>query len=64
MDCGGLGKPETLGEALLDLLERRSLEVFLANAGTDFASLIEAFVKREKRGAPSPGPWPWPTRRP
>ena len=56
MDCGGLGKPETLGEALLDLLERRSLEVFLANAGTDFASLIEAFVKREKRGAPIPRP--------
>ena len=56
MDRSGLPEPETLGEVLLDILEGRGLEVFLANAGTDFASLIEAFVKRKKRGVKTPRP--------
>jgi acetolactate synthase-1/2/3 large subunit len=42
--------PETTAEAYLELLKDRGLEVFLGNAGTDFASLVEAFARFETEG--------------
>src|SRR5688500_16121532 len=36
---------ETTAEAYLELLKDRGIEVFLGNAGTDFASLVEAFAR-------------------
>ena len=47
---------ETLADELLELLAQRGVELFLANPGTDFASLIEGFAKRGKRGLPYPKP--------
>jgi acetolactate synthase-1/2/3 large subunit len=47
---------ETLADRLLELLAQRGVELFLANPGTDFASLIEGFAKREKRGLRYPKP--------
>jgi acetolactate synthase I/II/III large subunit len=43
--------PETTAEAYLELLRDRGIEVFLGNAGTDFASLVEAFARFEAEGA-------------
>src|SRR5438477_3840679 len=48
--------PETTAEAYLELLEDRGIDVFLGNAGTDFASLVEAFAKFEAQGTPGPRP--------
>ena len=42
--------PETAAEAYLELLKDRGIEVFLGNAGTDFASLVEAFAKLDGQG--------------
>ena len=36
--------PDTTAEAYLELLKDRGIDVFLGNAGTDFASLVEAFA--------------------
>ena len=47
---------ETLADALLELLAQRGVELFLANPGTDFVSLIDGFAKREQRGLPYPKP--------
>jgi acetolactate synthase I/II/III large subunit len=47
---------ETTAEAYLALLKDRGLEVFLGNAGTDFASLVEAFARFEADGRPAPRP--------
>ena len=37
---------ESTAEAYLELLAARGVEYFFANAGTDFAPLIEAYAKR------------------
>src|SRR6266404_2800340 len=43
---------ETTAEAYLELLKDRGIDVFLGNAGTDFASLVEAFARFEAEGRP------------
>jgi acetolactate synthase-1/2/3 large subunit len=48
--------PETTAEAYLELLKDRGIDVFLGNAGTDFASLVEAFARFEAEGRPAPRP--------
>ncbi len=47
---------ETVAQAYLELLRERGVEYFLANAGTDFASLVDAFAKfhAERKVAPRP----------
>ncbi len=47
---------ETVAQALLEVLRERGVEYFLANAGTDFASLVDAFAKlgAEHRLTPRP----------
>ncbi len=47
---------ETVAQAYLELLRERGVEHFLANAGTDFASLVDAFAKfrAERKTAPRP----------
>jgi acetolactate synthase-1/2/3 large subunit len=47
---------ETVAQALLEVLRERGVEHFLANAGTDFASLVDAFARlaAEDRFAPRP----------
>jgi acetolactate synthase I/II/III large subunit len=49
-------KAETTAEAYLELLKDRGIDVFLGNAGTDFASLVEAFARLapERGRAPRP----------
>ena len=47
---------ETLADALLELLAQRGVELFLANAGTDFVSVIDGFAKRENKGLMYPKP--------
>src|SRR5215470_16615745 len=49
-------KTETTAEAYLELLKDRGIDVFLGNAGTDFASLVDAFA----RFAAEPGRAPRP----
>ncbi len=48
--------PETTAEAYLELLKDRGIDVFLGNAGTDFASLVEAFARFESEGRRAPRP--------
>src|SRR2546428_5116506 len=48
--------PETTAEAYLELLKDRGIDVFLGNAGTDFASLVEAFARFETEGSRAPRP--------
>ncbi len=47
---------ESTADAYLELLAARGVEYFFANAGTDFAPLIEAFAKRAAAGQPVPKP--------
>lgn len=47
---------ENVAQAYLELLERRGIEYFLGNAGTDFASIEDAFVRRQKEGKTTPRP--------
>jgi acetolactate synthase-1/2/3 large subunit len=47
---------ETVAQAYLDLLEDRGVEFFLANAGTDFAPLVDAFARRHAQGRRQPRP--------
>jgi acetolactate synthase I/II/III large subunit len=49
-------EPATAAEAYLHLLKDRGIEIFLGNAGTDFASLVEAFARFEAEGQPGPRP--------
>jgi acetolactate synthase-1/2/3 large subunit len=49
-------KVETVAQAYLELLEDRGVEFFLANAGTDFAPLVDAFARRHAEGRGSPRP--------
>jgi len=48
--------PVTTAEAYLELLADRGIDVFLGNAGTDFASLVEAFARAEAEGGRAPRP--------
>jgi acetolactate synthase-1/2/3 large subunit len=47
---------ESTAEAYLELLAARGVEYLFANAGTDFAPLIEAWAKRLAQGAALPKP--------
>jgi acetolactate synthase-1/2/3 large subunit len=47
---------ENTGQAYLELLRERGIEYFFANAGTDFASLIDAFARFAERGIQTPKP--------
>ena len=46
----------TTAEVYLELLKDRGIDVFLGNAGTDFASLVEGFARAEAEGTPAPRP--------
>ena len=48
--------PATTAEAYLELLKDRGIDIFLGNAGTDFASLVEAFARFEAEGRRAPRP--------
>src|SRR5271156_3797273 len=47
---------DSVAEAYLALLAARGVEYLFANAGTDFAPLVEAFAKAARTGAPAPEP--------
>src|SRR3990172_735028 len=47
---------ENVGQAFLELLREREIEVFLANAGTDFASIVDGFAKFRAEGKTTPRP--------
>jgi len=47
---------ESIAEAYLELLAARGVEYLFANAGTDFAPLIEAYAKRGAQGQAAPRP--------
>ena len=49
-------KVETVAQAFLELLSLRGIEYFFANAGTDFASIVDAFALRQKQGKKTPRP--------
>ena len=40
---------ETVAQAYLELLRDRGIDCFFANAGTDFASIVDAFAKFQPR---------------
>lgn len=46
----------TVAEAYLELLSLRGIDYFFANPGTDFASIVEAFVLRQEQGKDRPRP--------
>ena len=45
---------DNVAEAYLTLLAERGIEYLFANAGTDFAPLVEAFAKAARTGTPVP----------
>ncbi len=47
---------ETTGQAYLELLRERGIDYFFANAGTDFAPLIDAFARFAEQGKQTPRP--------
>jgi acetolactate synthase I/II/III large subunit len=47
---------DSVAEAYLALLAERGVEYLFANAGTDFAPLVEAFAKAGRTGMPVPKP--------
>jgi acetolactate synthase-1/2/3 large subunit len=47
---------ETTGQAYLELLRERGIEYFFANAGTDFAPLVDAFARFAEQGKQTPRP--------
>jgi len=49
-------KVDNVAQAYLELLEDRGVDFFFANAGTDFASLVDAFARREADGKRAPRP--------
>lgn len=49
-------KVETVAQAYLELLSLRGIDYFFANAGTDFASIIDAFACRQAQGKDTPRP--------
>ena len=49
-------KATTVAGAYLELLALRGIEYFFGNAGTDFASIIDAFAWRQEQGKSIPRP--------
>src|SRR5207248_9830470 len=49
-------KAESVAEAYLALLAERGVEYLFANAGTDFAPIVEAYAKAAHTGFPAPKP--------
>jgi acetolactate synthase I/II/III large subunit len=49
-------KADTVAEAYLQLLHDRGVEYFLGNAGTDFASIVDAFARFAAEKTPAPRP--------
>src|ERR1700739_1568572 len=49
-------RAESVAEAYLTLLAERGVEYLFANAGTDFAPVIEAFANAGAAGRPAPKP--------
>ena len=49
-------KVETVAQAFLELLSLRGIDYFFGNAGTDFASIVDAFALRQRQGKESPRP--------
>src|ERR1700732_120277 len=47
---------ESVAEAYLALLAERGIEYLFANAGTDFAPIVEAYAKAAHTGLPAPKP--------
>lgn len=47
---------ETVAQAYLELLRERGIDCFFGNAGTDFASVIDAFARFRAEGKASPRP--------
>src|SRR5581483_3147556 len=47
---------ESVAQAYLGLLAERGVEYLFANAGTDFAPIIEAFAAAQAAGRPVPKP--------
>ncbi|HTV90751.1 MAG TPA: thiamine pyrophosphate-requiring protein [Stellaceae bacterium] len=47
---------ETVAEAYLALLAERGVEYLFANAGTDFAPIVEAYARAAHSGLPAPRP--------
>ncbi len=47
---------DNVAQAYLELLEDRGVDFFLANAGTDFAPLVDAFARRDAQGKRAPRP--------
>jgi acetolactate synthase-1/2/3 large subunit len=47
---------ETVAHAFLELLSMRGIDYFFGNAGTDFASIVEAFAHRKVEGKKKPQP--------
>src|SRR5256885_13069908 len=49
-------KVDSVAEAYLSLLAERGIEYLFANAGTDFAPIVEAYAKAAHGGQPAPKP--------
>src|SRR5260370_25526646 len=49
-------KVDSVAEAYLALLAERGIEYLFANAGTDFAPIVEAYAKAAHSGQPAPKP--------
>ena len=47
---------ETTAQAYLELLRERGINYFFANAGTDFAPIIDAFARFAEQGKQTPKP--------
>jgi acetolactate synthase-1/2/3 large subunit len=47
---------ETVAQAYLEILRERGIDYFFANAGTDFASIIDGFARFAAEGKPAPRP--------
>ncbi len=47
---------ETVAQAYLELLRERGIDCFFANAGTDFASIVDAFARFQTEGKTAPRP--------
>src|SRR5579872_5442820 len=52
----GLRNETTAADALLNALQARGIEYFLANPGTDFPPIIESFAAAAETGRPVPKP--------
>jgi acetolactate synthase-1/2/3 large subunit len=47
---------DTVAQAYLELLRERGVDCFFANAGTDFASIVDAFARFQAEGKTTPRP--------